>query len=98
MLFENYTCENSTELHCSIAEGIITIQCSLLCWHSSIFEQKSKRSCPSSAATHKWHSAVPYNWHDGANHDYKVDAATLSIQNLCWSLWCTHVSPSAVME
>jgi hypothetical protein len=57
MLFANYMCENSTELHYGIAEGIITIQCSLLCRHSSIFEQKPvftsiKSSCPSSAVTY----------------------------------------------
>jgi hypothetical protein len=46
MLFANYTFENSTELHYSIAEGIITIQCSLLCRHSSIFEQKPVISPP----------------------------------------------------
>jgi hypothetical protein len=120
MLFANYTCENSTELHYSIAEGIITIQCSLLCQHSSIFEQKpvltsNKSSCPSSAVTHIWHYAVPCHWHndvladfflqkfkqvisDGAGHDYRVDAPTLSIQNLCWSLWCIHVCLPALPQ
>jgi len=83
MPFANFTFENSTEFHYSIAEGIITIQCSLLCRHSSIFEQKpvftsSKRSCPSSAATCIWYSAVPYHWHNGVLTDVFLKSSSRS--------------------
>jgi len=63
------------------------------------------RSCTTSpAATDAWHSAVHHHWHYGVlallfsrnstGDNLTVqgqDVATLSIQNLWWPLWFTHL-------
>jgi len=64
------------------------------------------KHCPS-VATRVWHSAVPHHWHNCVlsrflsfclsenqhrwDQDWRVDVATLSIQNLWWCLWCGHL-------
>jgi hypothetical protein len=66
-LFTSWTCENFTEFHYKIAEGIVIFQCSFnRCRQSSTFEQEHVfppgKSCSPSASTGAQHSAVPRYW------------------------------------
>jgi hypothetical protein len=62
MIFPSWTCENFEELHCNIAEGTVSFQCSLhLCLQSSSTFERQRWS-PSSAATVAWCSAEPLHW------------------------------------
>jgi hypothetical protein len=101
MLFPSWTCETFTELHYSIAEGIVIFQCRLhLYWpSSSTFEHEHEflrvnvAGCSLQPLVNGILQCLVISKDQiGDNlilqgQGCMVDAATISIQNLWWSLF-----------